>query len=123
MKTQVDDKSFEEFLNSLTWDDLMEHASNHFSDEYAIQVLLEQEYNYADYLLNLKNIETDEEPDKLKDQVLVALNEVDEDTIISLLINFTPEDTIISKIIETTDEDGRMDIISNQTRWDSENDK
>lgn len=113
----TDDQSFEVFLNSLTWEDLMEHASVHFPPDYAMEILLEQEGNYNDYLLNLKDIETDEEPAKIKDQVVAALNACSEEELIDLLINHTSEDLIIERLMESTDEDARQNIIENQQNW------
>jgi len=121
MDKKKNDTAFESFLNALSWADLMEHASHHFPTDYTIEILLEQEGNYSDYILNLKNIETDESPENLKDQVLAALVEAEEAVIMDLLVNMSPEELIIRHLVESTDEEAREEMLQDQKDWEGGN--
>ena len=117
MENKTDDQSFKSFLNSLNREDLMEHASNNFFYIVIIDLLMEQEENYNDYLLFLKGSVIGNTPEEIREQVKKALDEAEEETIISTMVEFTPKRKIIEALMDT-DEGTRQDIIDNQNNWD-----
>ena len=119
MKSKLDDESFVKLLQSISLEDLQEHASVNLFGDISFDILILQKENYSDYLLNTDNLTTDEEPEKLVEKVTESLKILDKEALTDLMIAFTPEELLIKHLVEYCDEDARIDILENQSTWDS----
>lgn len=119
MKSKLDDESFVKLLQSISLEDLQEHASVNLFGDISFDILILQKENYSDYLLNTDYLTTDEEPEKLVEKVTASLKILDKEALTDLMIAFTPEELLIKHLVEYCDEDARIDILENQSTWDS----
>lgn len=119
MKSKLDNESFVKFLESISLEDLQEHSRVNLFGDISFEILMLQKENYSDYLLNTDNLTTDEEPEKIVEQVIVSLKNLDEEALTDLMIAFTPEELLIKHLVEYCDEDARIDVLENQLTWDA----
>ena len=119
MKSKLDDESFVKLLQSISLEDLQEHASVNLFGDISFDILITQKENYSDYLLNTDNLTTNEEPEKLVEKMTESLKKLDEDALTDLMIAFTPKELLIKYLVEYCDEDARFYIIENQSTWDA----
>ena len=89
MKRDITDKGFRAFLETLTWHELYWTSRYTIHPERRIEVLLEQDWDYYDFLVNVTDKE--DEPD---DYILVypeirsALEELDEEPLLHFYMNW-----------------------------------
>jgi hypothetical protein len=113
MKRDITDKGFRAFLETLTWQELYWTSRYTIHPERRIEVLLEQDWDYYDFLVNLTNKE--EEPD---DYILVypeirsALEELDEESLLHFYMNWVREERVIDELM-FLDEDTRIRLLEN----------
>ena len=124
MKRDITDIGFRTFLETLNWHQLYWTSRYDIHPEVMIDVLLEQEWDYCDYLYNLRGIE--DEPDDyilLYPEIRSALEELDEDSLLHFYMNWVSEKRVIDELM-FLDEDARVNLLENfdppeikQKRW------
>ena len=113
MKRDITDKGFRAFLETLTWQELYWTSRYTIHPERRIEVLLEQDWDYYDFLVNLTDKE--EEPDDyilLYPEIRSALEELDEEVLLHFYMNWVREDRVIDELL-FLDEDARISLLEN----------
>ena len=125
MKRDITDIGFRTFLETLTWHQLYWTSRYDIHPEVMIDVLLEQDWDYYDFLQNLKGEEV-EEPDDyivLYPEIRSALEELDEEVLLHFFMNWVSEERVIDELM-FLDDDARVNLLENfdppeikQKRW------
>jgi hypothetical protein len=113
MKRDITDKGFRAFLETLTWHELYWTSRYDIHPEVMIEVLLEQDWDYYDYLINLTD--KDEEPDDyivLYPEIRSALEELDEESLLHFYMNWVSDERVIDELM-FLDEDARINLLEN----------
>lgn len=113
MKRDITDKGFRAFLETLTWQELYWTSRYTIHPERRIEVLLEQDWDYYDYLINLTDKE--EEPDDyivLYPEIRSALEDLDEESLLHFYMNWVREDRVIDELL-FLDEEARISLLEN----------
>jgi hypothetical protein len=113
MKRDITDKGFRAFLETLTWQELYWTSRYTIHPERRIEVLLEQDWDYYDFLVNLTDKE--EEPDDyiiLYSEIRSALEQIDEESLLHFYMNWVSEDRVIDELL-FLDEEARISLLEN----------
>ncbi len=100
MKRDITDKGFRAFLETLTWQELYWTSRYTIHPERRIEVLLEQDWDYYDFLVNLTDKE--EEPDDyivVYPEIRSALEELDEESLLHFYMNWVREERVIDELL------------------------
>ena len=113
MKRDITDKGFRAFLETLTWQELYWTSRYTIHPERRIEVLLEQDWDYYDFLVNLTDKE--EEPDDyilLYPEIRSALEELDDEPLLHFYMNWVRDERLIDELL-FLDEDARISLLEN----------
>ena len=113
MKRDITDKGFRAFLETLTWQELYWTSRYTIHPERRIEVLLEQDWDYYDFLVNLTDKE--EEPEDyilLYPEIRSALEELDEESLLHFYMNWVRDERLIDELL-FLDEDARISLLEN----------
>ena len=113
---KTDDASFRLFLEQLSLEELQGQMRECILEDRLVELLLELEDEYEDYLYIMAGVEMVGEPEDLKPHVEEMFAHADEQDIRWLATNMLCEEFIVDLLLES-DDDFRWDIMRSSKEW------